>query len=245
MRLLFSILLLWSTGAFADNLQKDSSFESPTVTARTLAGQGGDVSHGGRGPGWTTLQTSGTASGISIGVTNEVAHKGQQSLFVHFDHVAIADPGITLVSNFIPVVSGTAYHAGIWGRMDPKAPLDPQGRLAYMKVEIDFFARDANTSVGEPVYSVQPLPGSKNHNAYYTTDSWKYFHALAVAPAGAVFAQVTWQWETESDQGETNGVMFFDDAEFSGPPNPIPDLTPAPVEEPTPDASASPTPAMQ
>jgi hypothetical protein len=245
MRLLFSILLLWSAAALADNLQKDSSFETPAVTGRTLFSQGADITHNGRGPGWITVQTSGTASGITLGVTNEVAHKGQQSIFIHFNHVATADAGITLVSNFIPVVSGTGYDMGIWGRMDPKEPLDPQGRLAYMKVEIDFFAKDANTSVGAPVYSVQPLPGSKDHEAFYTPDSWKYFHVPVTTPAGAVFAQVTWRWETESDQGETNGVIFFDDADFSGPPNPVPDLTPAPVEEPTPDASESPSPAMQ
>lgn len=245
MRLLFSILLLWSATTFADNLQKDSSFESPAVTGRTLFVKGGDVSHNGRGPGWITLQTSGTASGITTGVTDESAHTGRQSIFIHFNHVAAADTGIKLVSNFIPIVSGTGYDVGIWGRMDSKGPLDPQGRLAYMKAEIDFFAKDANTSVGDPVYSVQPLPGSKNHDAFYTTDGWKYFHVPVTTPAGAVFAQVTWSWETEADQGETNGVMFFDDAEFSGPANPVPDLTPVPVEEPTPDASASPSPAMQ
>jgi len=239
MRLLFSILLLCGTAAFADNLQKDSSFESPAVTGRTLSTHGGDVSNNGHASGWVTLQTSGTA--ITAGLTNEIAHHGQQSFFVHFNHVAAADTGVTLVSNFIPVVSGTDYDVGIWGRMDPKDPLDPQGRSAYLKLEIDFFAKDANTSVGQPVYSVQPLPGSKDHDPFFKTDAWKYFHLPMTTPPGAVFAQVTWHWETEADEGETNGVMFFDNAEFSGPPNPVPDLTPAPVEEPTPDTSPAPS----
>ena len=245
MRLLFSILLLCGATAFAGNLQKDSSFESPAVTGRTLFADGGDVTHNGRGPGWTTMQTSGTAGAVTAGVTNEIAHSGVQSLFIHFNHVAVADPGVMLVSNFIPILAGTDYYAGIWGRMDAKAPLDPQGRQAYLKLEVDFFAKDASTSVGDPFYSVQPLPGSKNHTPLYKTTAWKLYSVAVPAPAGAVFAQVTWRWETADDQGETNGVMFFDDADFSGPPNPIPDLTPAPVEEPTPDASESPSPGMQ
>ena len=246
MRLLFSILLLWSATACADNLLKDSSFDTPVVLGRTLSTKGGDVSHNGHGPGWIMLQTSGTGSAITAGLTNEISRHGLQSFYVQFNHVATADPGITLVSNFIPVVSGTLYDVGIWGRMDPKAPLDPQGRMAYMKLEVDFFAKDANTSIGDPVYSVQPLPGSKDHDPFYKTAEWKFFHLPVTTPPGAVFAQVTWHWETEADEGETNGVMFFDDAEFSGPPNPVPDLTPAPVEEPAPDTSASPSasPAM-
>ena len=242
MRLLFSILLLWTATAFGDNLLKDGSFESPTVTGRTLISQGADVTHNGCGPGWITLQT-GTVGAITAGLTNEVARDGRQSFFVHFNHVNAADPGITLVSNFVPIVSGTDYIAGIWGRMDPKDPLDPQGRQAYLKLEVDFFDKDANTSIGEPVYAVEPLPGSKNHNPIFKGDSWHLFRATVPAPLGAVFAQVTWRWETAPDDGETNGVMFFDDAQFAGPPNPVPNLTPAPVEEPTPDAS--PSPAMQ
>jgi hypothetical protein len=245
MRLLFSLLLLWGATAFAGNLQKDFSFESPSVTGRTLFANGGDVTHNGHGPGWITLQINGAPGAITAGLTNEIAHTGAQSFFVHFDHVAAADPGVLLVSNFIPVVSGTDYLASIWGRMDAKAPLDPQGRIAYLKLEVDFFAKDANTSVGDPVYSVRPLPGSKNHDPYYNTTAWKAYRVPVPSPPGAVFAQVTWRWETAADEGETNGVMFFDDAEFSGPPNPIPDLTPAPVEEPSPDASASPSASPQ
>jgi hypothetical protein len=244
MRLLFPVLLLSGATAFGGNLLKDSSFETPTVAARTLSTDGGDPTNHGRGPGWIMLQTSGTGSAITAGLTNEIAHTGHQSLLVHFNHVATEDPGITLVSNFFPIVSGTTYDAGLWGRMDPKDPLDPQGRSAYLKLEVDFFAKDANTSVGDPVYAVQPLPGSKNHDPFFKTDVWRFFHAQVPVPPGAVFAQITLKWETEADQGETNGVLFFDDAEFSGPPNPIPDMTPAPVAQPAPDSSPTASPAM-
>jgi len=240
MRLFFPILLLWSTAAFADNLVRDGSFEAPAVTARTLEDHGADPTNNGRGPGWIMFQLSGTTGAVTAGLTNEAARTGSQSFFVHFNHVTAAGQGVTLVSNFIPIVAGAVYDVGIWGRMDPGDILNPEGRAAYLKLEIDYFAKDANASVGEPQYAVQPLPGSKNHEPFFKPDAWKRFDVKVATPPGAVFAQITWRWETEADAGETNGTMFFDDVEMTGPPNPVPDLTPAPVEEPSPDAAASP-----
>jgi hypothetical protein len=242
MRILCSVFLLWSFTAFGDNLLPGGSFETPAVHGRMLKDHGGDPTNNGRGPGWISFifQTSGTGGGLTGGLTNEVAHSGAQSLFIDFNHVSSADQSATLVSNFFPVVSGSGYEVGIWGRTDAKDLVDPQGRSAYLKLEIDYFAKDANTSVGEPFYAVQPLPGSKNHDPFFKPDSWNRFFVKVTTPPGAVFAQITWRWETESDSGEINGIMFFDDAEMTGPANPVPNLTPSPVEEPAPEPSASP-----
>jgi hypothetical protein len=111
-----------------------------------------------------------------------------------------------------------------------------------MKLEVDFFAKDANESVGEPFYDVQPLPGSKEHDAFFKPDSWMRSATRFRTPPGAVFAQITWRWEAGSDPGEINGIMYFDDAALTGPANPVPDLTPSPIQEetPAPEAAASP-----
>jgi hypothetical protein len=228
--------------AFGDDVFQGGGFETPVVNGRTVKEHGGDPVTHGRGPGWISFmfQTSGTNGGLTGGVTNEVAHGGAQSLFIDFDHVNGPDQLATLISNFFPVVSGSDYEVGIWGRTDAKDLVDPQGRPAYLKLEIDYFAKDANTSVGEPFYAVQPLPGSKNHDPFFKPDSWNRFYVKVSSPPGAVFAQITWRWESESGPGEINGVMFFDDAEMTGPANAVPNLTPSPVEEPTPEPSASP-----
>jgi hypothetical protein len=245
MRLLLPILLFWGFSVFAaDNLLPDSGFETPFVKGRTPKDQGGDPSNNGKGPGWIAFkfQTTGTNGSVTGGLTDEVARNGKQSLFINFDHVDKAFQAAILISNFIPVVSGTEYAVGIWGRTDAKELIDSEGRSAYLKLEVDYFAKDGNESVGEPTYSVQPIPGSKGRDAYFTPDRWNRFYVKLTPPPGAIFAQVIWRWETGSDPGEINGVMFFDDAMMLGPAVATPNLTPSPVQEesPAPNASASP-----
>jgi hypothetical protein len=243
MRFILPILLLSGAAAFAaDNLLPDSSFEAPIVAARTPKDQGGDPTNNGATPGWVEFkfETTGTNAGITAGLTNEVAHTGTQSFYIDFDHVAEPYQSASLTSNFVPIVSGSSYMVGIWGRTDAKDLIDSAGRSAYLKLEVDFFAGDGNESVGDPVYSVQPLPGSKDHDPYFKPDSWNQFAIKVTAPPGAVFAQIIWRWETGSDPGEINGVMFFDDATITGPPNPVPDLTPSPVQQTPPAGSPSP-----
>jgi len=180
------------------------------------------------------FQMTGTNGSVTGGLTNEVAHEGKQSFFIRFDHVNGPYQSATLISNFIPVASGTEYQVGIWGRTDAKDLIDSAGRSAYLKLQVDYYAKDANESVGETYYAVQPLPGSKDHDPFFVPDSWKAFYVKLTTPPDAVFAQVTWRWETGSDPGEINGIMYFDDAGIVGPDAPIPNLTPSPVQEETP-----------
>jgi hypothetical protein len=243
MRFLLPILLLWGIRVLAgDNLVPNADFEVPAVQGRTPKDLGGDPTNGGKGPGWIgfAFDTTGTSASITGGLTNEVARSGTQSLFIDFNHVTESYQSATLTSNFIPVVSGTDYVVGIWGRTDAKDLIDSEGRSAYLKLEVDFFAKDANTSVGDPVYAVQPLPGSKDHDPVFTPTGWYRFVKGFTTPPGAVFAQIIWRWETGGDPGEINGIMYFDDAEMTGPANANPNLTPAPVEEPASAPAASP-----
>jgi len=249
MRLLFPLLLLWGLTVFAgDNLVRDGSFETPVVKGRTLKDQGGDPTNNGKGPGWVgfKFRSAGEAASkgkVTGGLTDEVARTGKQSLFIRFDHVHWAYQSATLVSNFIPVVSGADYVISIWGRTDASDLIDSKGRSAYLKLEVDYFAKDANESVPETFYAVQPLPGSKDRDPVFKPDGWNSFAVNVTTPPGAVFAQITWRWETGSNPGEINGIMYFDDVAMTGPPAANPNLTPSPVQEdetPVPEPSASP-----
>lgn len=264
MRLLFLTLLF--AGGFAafagDNLLTDGGFEAPVVKGRTPVAAGGDPTNNGRGPGWVIFQfkTTGTNGKVAGGLTDEVARTGRQSLFIRFDHASAPFESAKLISNFIPVASGTDYQVGIWGRTDAKERIDAEGRTAYLKLEVDFFARDADESVGDPYYKVLHIPGGgEGREPEFRPDRWTRFYGEVTSPPGAVFAQITWSWETgekpDSDtgeppadpaaaSGEVNGIIFFDDAEMAGPAAPIPNLTPSPVqEEPAPTPSASSTPS--
>ncbi len=143
MRLLYSICLIWGFTVFAgENLLPNGGFEAPVVNGRTTAEQGGDPSAVSKNQGWIgfRFENSGTGGAISGGLTDEIARSGKQSLFIKFDHVNKAYQSATLVSNFVPVVSGTEYQVGIWGRTDVKDLIDSEGRSAYLKLEVDFFA---------------------------------------------------------------------------------------------------------
>jgi hypothetical protein len=243
MRFVFSLLLVWGFSAIAafgaDNLLSDGNFELPLIKGRVAKEQGGDPTNNGKGPGWIVFKfrTSGTNGNVTGGLTDEVARNGRQSLFIRFDHVNGPNQAAMLVSNYIPVVSGTEYTVGIWGRTDAKDLIDAQGRSAYLKLEVDYYAKDGNESVGEPDLHVEPIPGSKDREPYFHPNRWDLFYVKLTPPAGAVFAQITWSWETGSDPGEINGIMYFDDASMVGPAAAIPDLTPSPVQEDTPAAA--------
>lgn len=220
MRCLLPILLFCGLSVFAaDNLIPAGSFESPLVSGRTPMGKGGDPSNGGRGPEWVgfKIESTGTNGMVSGGLTNEISRSGKQSLFINFENVSAPYEAVSLTSRFIPVVSGTQYTVGIWGRTDAKDLINADGRSAYLKLEVDFFANDASTSVGDPVYSVQPLPGGKGRKPFFSPDKWTQFFFHLMSPPEAAYAQITWRWETGSNDGSINGIMYFDDPNMIGP----------------------------
>jgi hypothetical protein len=92
---------------------------------------------------------------------------------------------------------------------------------------------------------VLPLADGKDRDVFFKTDAWNEFTSNLTAPAGAVFAQITWRWESvgNGDSGEINGMMYFDDATLAGAANANPNLTPAPVAEATPETTGTGSPA--
>ena len=257
MRTLLPLLLLCAIPVFgANSVLPVGNFETPAVKGRTTVDQGGDPTNGGRGPSWIVFkfapETTGSGADGSIagGLTNEIAHDGKQSLFIDFNHVKTPYQSAMLISNFIPIASGSDYQVAIWGRVDANDRIAADARPAYLKLEVDFFAADANESIGDPVFSVVPIAAGKDREPFFKPDDWRCFYAKITAPAGAVFAQITWRWESAgSEPGEINGTLYFDDMTMIGAPNPVPNLTPTPVQESAPvvqdaapDASASPAP---
>jgi hypothetical protein len=248
-RSLFVLFVLASAPslfALGNLLQGD--FESPAVQSRATVAQGGDPTSGKSDRPWIFLRVlpkkTGTNGSISTGLTNEIARGGSQSFFVEFDHVKTPYQSATLTSNLFPIVSGSEYQIGIWGRTDAKNPVTGDARPAYLKLEADFFGADGNTSIGDPFYSIIALYSQQDHKPSFPADDWQQFFGRVTPPAGAVFVQVKWIAETAGNEpGELNTTLFLDDATILGEPNPIPNLTPSPVEEPSPapDASADTT----
>ncbi len=229
--LLLLLLLPLTLPAADNNIFPAGDFEAPVVKARTPMEQGGDPTDVDKNPPWIVFkfENTGTNGTISGGLTNEVAHTGKQSLFITQSYQSA-----TLVSNLIPVAANADYQVGIWGRTDAKNLIDSLGRSAYLKLEVDFFAKDGFLSVGEPFLRVLPIPGAKDHDPFFKPDSWNRFAVKYTTPPGACFAQITWHWETGGDPGEINGIMYFDDVTMTGPPNAVPNSTPSPNQQPTP-----------
>ncbi len=190
------------------------------------------------------LQVPARRGKVTGGLTNEVARSGTQSLFIDFNHVTESYQSATLISNFIPMASGTDYEVGIWGRTDAKDLIDSEGRSAYLKLEVDFFAEDANASVGDPFY--QSSAARQQGPPPLHPGRWYRFVTTLATPPGAVFAQIIWRWETGGDSGDKatrhrrgQRHHLLRRRRDDRPPCPGPNLTPAPVQE---DDSSPPPP---
>jgi hypothetical protein len=176
---------------------------------------------------------------MSAGLTNEIARTGMQSIYVSFDHVKERLAAIFLSSELIQVKPKSPYHVSIWGRIDRKKPITLDGRVPILKVEIEFFQEDRETQTGETIVRVQPVPGTPNRPLLFSSERWSEYYVDVTPPEDGVYVKVTWYWSTTSDDGETNGVAFFDDATIEGEKVEIEPL-PEPTEEKPPGTPAAP-----
>ena len=221
-------LLALAGSAGAADLLSGGSFEQPLVHERTPQEKGGDPK-GARDRQWIAFDHKlGDQGGkLFAGLSNEKARTGSQSLYLEFEHLSQPYQGATLQSRVFPVAPGAPYRISIWALLDAKNPLKAEGRIPFVKLQIDFYNQDGTEPAGESVYAVQPIPGTKNRPALFNSEKWAEFFAEATSPADAGFAQITWRWETSAAEGEANGAVFFDDAKFEGPPAPNPNAKPA------------------
>ena len=216
--------------ALADQLLERGSFEWPRVKARLERSKGGDLKKSAMNADWTIFKDKSDPAGgrLVLGLTNEIARTGKQSIVVHFDKLTKTEAVAMLASDLIPILPEQPYRIGIYGRVDKKDPVALDTRTPFIKLRIDWFKDSVDEDTGEPGYDqvedpefrMQPIPGSQNRPALFTATAWNQFFTDLRSPAGAQYVKVTWTWETGTKEGETNGIIFFDDATIEGPSGP-------------------------
>jgi hypothetical protein len=208
--LLTTLLLPLSLSlTLAANLPENGGFEDPPVSARATIQDGGDPTNGGSGPGWSKIRPKKADSlgEIVLGLTNEVAHSGKQSLFVEFNHFLGGANGAALVSEMLPVQPGQDYLFSIWNRLDANSPVTTSG-TAILKINIGYFTSDATPVAGKSLNTYAPLAPGRG-NAELSAQEWSVIERKAPTPADAAFARITLIWQ--SDAAEVTGTVFFDD----------------------------------
>jgi hypothetical protein len=200
-----------------ENLLQNGSFELPKVAERTSADKGGDPALGGAETGWEAFAgpTNTTGGKLVVGLTDQIARTGKQSIFIDFQKLTDRGQLATLESKFIPIKASQDYRISIWGRIDRDRPLSLDERRPSMWLHAMFFGPDKKTQVAEPQSSVILIPGSvvpgKRIQLFYTSEKWTETTVTVKAPEGAVFLAATWMWVVGSDAGETDGVIYWDD----------------------------------
>jgi len=211
------VLLANSLPTRSQNLLGDGSFEEPKVAGRTAREANGNPALATVSP-WAGFSFTGEASAgrLSAGMTNEIARTGTQSLYLDFEKLTGSSPKVALVTKLIPIQPQQPYRISIWGRIDPKRPLALDERRPVMGLNIEFFTPEKRVIAEETTQGAQPIPGNiipgGPHNLVFLSRKWSESFARVTTPANAAFVQVTWAWEIPGATGETDGVVFWDDA---------------------------------
>ena len=237
---LASLALPLSAAAGENLMANGGGFEAPAIEDRVEAGKGGDPSKV-ADTIWEETVTSDedAPSGLSIGLTNQIAHTGKQSLFVDFNKVTAQAASVGIISKQIAVTAGKKYRLSMWARIDGKRPLSIDERRPIAWSGVQFFQNDGTTEVGKPAVGVQLIPGvlkpGGGTDLMFRSDEWREMVMEFTVPEGAAFAQITWSWSTPNEAGETDGVIYWDDAALSEI-----DAASAPAATPAPSPSLVP-----
>jgi hypothetical protein len=211
---LLSPVQLWA----ADNLLLNGGFEAPTVQTRLASGLGGDPATAKENNSWTLLKVNPLAEGgnVTAGLTNEIARTGKQAFFVDFEKLTAVKQQVQLQTGLIPVKAGSTYKISIHGRIDHARPLSLDERRVQMWLDIEFLLADRETPAADSEHTVQLLPGSVVPGSIirpkFRSTKWTSSSVETKAPANAAFVRLTWAWVIGSDEGETDGVIYWDDA---------------------------------
>jgi hypothetical protein len=169
---------------------------------------------------------------VVAGITDEIARTGKQSIYVDFDKVTANLRYAVLMTKLIPVKPSQNYRLAIWGRIDRKRPLALDERRPFTVLDVDFFAADGKTKAGEPIRGFQLIPGlvvpGGPHPLTYVSKRWTESPSQFTTPAGAAFVQIKWTWQVPADPGETDGVIYWDDATLQEDHTPAATPTPSP-----------------
>src|SRR5687768_17140306 len=111
---------------------ENASFEQPKVEGRRSVLDGATpVETETLKSSWTQLYPSkkDEAPGrIVVGLTNEIARTGSQSLYVDFEKIQKARKSAVLMSSLLPVKPEQPYKISIWGRLDRNRQLTLEDR---------------------------------------------------------------------------------------------------------------------
>ncbi|MGB8166238.1 MAG: hypothetical protein WCF18_02025 [Chthoniobacteraceae bacterium] len=200
--------------ASADNLIQNAGFEEPKITGRVSAPKGGSPASLETGTTWAHFQSMDQTGKVIVGLTDEFARSGKQSIFVQFDE-AEKVRGAFLMSDLIPVKAEETYRVSIWGRVDRKRPLTLDQGRPYQLLEVDFYPADQTVRIGETAVRTQMIPGMADR-LLFISSKWSEYYAEFRAPTGAEFMKVTFKWESPKREGPADGVIYFDDATVEG-----------------------------
>ena len=207
-------LILWTStfailaGARAQSPVAASGFEDTPTQGRTLLSEGGNPADASNNPLWKKAGDSAkfTEGGtVVLGLTDEVARSGKQSLFVSFDNVTTKYRGATIASSLIPVQAGGVYRLSLWMRGSEAKPIKDG---VNVKATIIFLQDDESTEIGKTAY----LDGNV---AAFPPGGWSEFSKKITAPELAAFAQVSWSWHALPAEPPANGEVFVDDFSFA------------------------------
>ncbi len=217
-----SLALLPVAQAEPEQLLETGSFEWPPVAARKTKAEGADMTKSAMNVEWVKFQDKPDPDGgqLLLGLTNGIAHTGRQCLFVEFNKLTKTGVTTELSSDMLPILPSHPYRVGIWGRIDKERPITLAQRTPYLKLRVDWFKEDREEQTGEVVWKAQPIPGSKNRKPLFVAHQWNEFFATVKSPEDAAFIKITWSWETPPQEGETDGVIYFDDATILGESGP-------------------------
>jgi hypothetical protein len=204
------------------NLIKDASFEEPSVTKRLSAKENGDPSKVDESKtSWARLrvfQDDKEGEGkFTVGLDNEFARTGKQCVFVDFDKVTGISRRAYLMTQLLPIKPASAYRIGIWGRTDSKRPLTLDQRLAFMKVEVEYFTPDTESQSGDTDNRTLLIPGNSKR-IFFVSNKWTEYRTMIRTPRDAGWMKVTFRWETSREKGTTDGTIYFDDASIAEVP---------------------------
>jgi len=238
-------LSLAPAGVLAENLLENASFEQPKVKGMTDARKGGTMAAAEGKNTWTHLQSLDQSGKIAVGITNEIARTGEQSIYVRFDQAEKVKPAF-LMSDLVPVQQWESYRVSLWGRIDRKKPLTLDQGRPYLQADVEFYGTDQASRIGDIDVRTQMIPGSPKR-LLFVTHRWAEYYATFKAPEGASFMKVTFWWYPPKGEGAAKGLIYFDDASIEGKPGTsVPSLDPPSTAEPQGEAAAgTPAPAAK
>jgi hypothetical protein len=204
------------TGPAPVNLIKNASFEEPAIKGRVSANDGGSPALVDESKtNWThfqVFQADKEGEGkFTVGLTNEFARTGKQSIFVDLNKVTATNRRSFLMTELIPIKPANAYRISIWGRTDKKRPLTLDQRLLFMKTEIEYFTPDTESQSGNTDNRTLLVPGNTKR-IFFVSNKWTEYETDIRTPRSAGWMKVTFRWETGRDKGMTDGTIYFDDA---------------------------------